>query len=406
MVYYNFQKYKEFLFLDLFVYLIPLSIILGNFVINTISLITILLFSLLVLKKKKIFTYYKNYFYFLFILILLLFINLFLSSNFNLSLISILGFIRYYLLFLIILFCFDNINNFKKNFTNIIFFLILFVLLNVLYQYFFLTDIFGNDVNEFHGKKLSGPFGDEGVAGSFISKLFFLSFFYFYKNDLVKKFIFPIIILSIITVILTNERSASIMFLSGTLIFFLFYKTNFFYKFTLFSLAILSIVILFNLNNNLKTHFIEIPIKNFKDNHHKAHFLTSYEIFKDNKVFGSGIKTFRYICNEEKYSKINTKYASNRCTTHPHNIYLEILSETGLLGFSIIILVNFYILFFLIFNFFKKNNYNHEILLLFSSFFILFFPFQTTGSFFSTWNGIFYWVFFSYFFNLKKNLAA
>ncbi|MBC8296066.1 MAG: O-antigen ligase family protein, partial [Pelagibacterales bacterium] len=272
----------------------------------------------------------------------------------------------------------------------------------ILFQHFFLTDIFGNEISLSHGRRLSGPFGDEGVAGSFISKLFFLSFFCFYKDNLVKKFIFPIIILTIITVILTNERSASIMFLSGALIFFLFYKTNFFYKFTLFSFAILSIVILFNLNNNLKSHFIEIPVKFFKDNHHKAHFLASYEIFKDNKVFGSGIKTFRYICNEDKYSKINTKYASNRCATHPHNIYLEILSETGLLGFSIIILVNFYILFFLIFNFFKKNNSNHEILLLFSSFFILFWPLQTTGAFFSTWNGIFYWIFFSYFFYFKR----
>lgn len=401
MVYYNFQKHKEFLFLDLFVYLIPFSIILGNLVINTISLIAILLFLLLVF-KKKIFVDYKNYFYFLFVLILLLFINLFLSSNFNLSVISILGFIKYYLLFLTILFCFDNISNFKKVFTNIIFFLILFVVLDILFQHFFLTDIFGNEISLSHGRRLSGPFGDEGVAGSFISKLFFLSFFCFYKDNLVKKFIFPIIILTIITVILTNERSASIMFLSGALIFFLFYKTNFFYKFTLFSFAILSIVILFNLNNNLKSHFIEIPVKFFKDNHHKAHFLASYEIFKDNKVFGSGIKTFRYICNEDKYSKINTKYASNRCATHPHNIYLEILSETGLLGFSIIILVNFYILFFLIFNFFKKNNSNHEILLLFSSFFILFWPLQTTGAFFSTWNGIFYWIFFSYFFYFKR----
>jgi len=405
MVYYNFQKHKEFLFLDLVVYLIPFSIILGNLVLNTISLITILLFFLLVFKKKKIFFDYKNYFYFLFVLILLLFINLFLSSNFNLSVISILGFIRYYLLFLIILFCLDNISDFKKVFTNIIFFLILFVVLDVLFQHFFLTDIFGYEVNESHGRRLSGPFGDEGIAGSFISKLFFLSFFYFYKNNLVKKFIFPILILTIITVILTNERSASIMFLSGTLIFFIFYKANFFYKFTLFSFAILSIVILFNLNNNLKSHFIDIPLKFFKDNHHKAHFLASYEIFKDNKVFGSGIKTFRYICAEEKYEKINTKFAHKRCSTHPHNMYLEIISEMGILGLIVIILINLYILFFLTINFFKKTHLRQEILFLFCSFFILFWPFQTTGAFFSTWNGIFYWIFFSYFFYFKKLTA-
>ena len=88
-----------------------------------------------------------------------------------------------------------------------------------------------------------------------------------------------------------------------------------------------------NTNNNIKSHFVDIPIKYFKDNHHKAHFLTSIEIFKDNKIVGSGLNTFREICSNEKYSEINTKYVDSRCATHPHNIYLEILSEFGILGF-------------------------------------------------------------------------
>ena len=402
MVYYNFQKHKEFFYLDLIVYLIPFSIILGNLVINIISIISIFLFFLLIIKKKKIYFKYKSYFYFLYFFVSLLLINLFFSLNFELSIISILGFIKYYFLFLLLIFCLENIENFKKIFTNIIFYIIIFVILDILFQHFFLKDIFGNEIMGSHGRRLSGPFGDEGVAGSFISKLFFLSLFYFIYNDFFKKLIFPIIILSLITIILTNERSASIMFLSATLIFFIFYKFNFFYKFLLFGLAIVSIVILFNLNNNLKSHFIYIPLKFFKDNHHKAHFLTSYEIFKDNKVIGSGIKTFRDVCGNDKYNKIKTKYANNRCATHPHNIYLEILSETGLLGFLVLVSINFYILFFLIYNFLKKNNLNNEILLLFSNFFILFWPLQTTGAFFSTWNGIFYWIFFAYFFYFKR----
>ena len=178
MVYYNFKKHKEFLFLDLFVYLIPISIIIGNLIINTISLISILIFFLLIFKKKFIYCDYKTYFNFLFVLIALLATNLIFSSNFEISIISIFGVIRYYLLFLIILFCLDNINHFKKIFTNIIFYLIVFVVIDILIQHFFLVDIFGNEINESHGRRLSGPFGDEGVAGTFIAKLFFLSLFY------------------------------------------------------------------------------------------------------------------------------------------------------------------------------------------------------------------------------------
>ena len=34
---------------------------------------------------------------------------------------------------------------------------------------------------------------------------------------------------------------------------------------------------------------------NFLDSHYGAHYLTAYEIFKDNISFGSGPKTFRII---------------------------------------------------------------------------------------------------------------
>ena len=108
---------------------------------------------------------------------------------------------------------------------------------------------------------------------------------------------------------------------------------------------------------------------------------------------------------DKKYEKIKTKYVENRCSTHPHNIYLEILSETGFLGVFILFMINIYIILFLVKNFIKRNFLKQEILILFCNFFILFWPLQTTGAFFSTWNGIFYWIFFSYFFNLKKNLT-
>ena len=75
-----------------------------------------------------------------------------------------------------------------------------------------------------------------------------------------------------------------------------------------------------------------------------------------------------------------------RCSTHPHNIYLEILSETGTLGF-LLFLFTLLCLFKINKVFTKKNIRNNpEILILL---FICFWPIQSTGSFFSTWNGFF-----------------
>ena len=49
------------------------------------------------------------------------------------------------------------------------------------------------------------------------------------------------------------------------------------------------------------------------------------------------------MANIRKYEKIKTKYANNRCATHPHNIYIEVLSETGLAGMLLLVSINLYI---------------------------------------------------------------
>ncbi len=404
-MYYNLKKHKEFFFLDLFVYLIPFAIIIGNLALNSVAVICILVFYTLIFIKKEFVNLYKKYLYILLFLLSFLVLNLLLSSNQSLTSVALINFFKNYSLFLIIFFCSCEIKNFNKFFSIILFFTIIFVLLDVLYQHFFLVDIFGYQINSSHGRRLAGPFGEEGVAGTYMSKLFFLSIIFFINNKIAKKIIFPLILITLIIIILTNERSVSIMFFFTTLIFFIFYKYKLLYKLAILFSTLTIIFLIFINDNNLKSHFIDTPLKAYKDNHHKAHFLTAIEIFKDNKVIGSGVKTYRHICKKEKYRQIETKFFKDRCSTHPHNIYFEILSETGVVGLILILLLNFYILSFLIINFFKIKAFRNETLIIFCNFFILFWPFQTTGSFFSSWNGIFYWIFFSYFFYIKKKLT-
>ena len=50
-------------------------------------------------------------------------------------------------------------------------------------------------------------------------------------------------------------------------------------------------------------------------------------MFLDNKILGVGVKNFRNFCNVEKYK------VDRSCTTHPHNTYIQILAETGIIGF-------------------------------------------------------------------------
>ena len=401
MMYYNLKKYKEIFFLDLFVYFIPFAIIIGNTILNSTIVLSIIVYITLLFKKKISYKKYKNYFNFFYILFLLLLINIFLSSNFTNSFISFLGILKNSLLFLILIYCFNEIDNFKTNFLKIIFFLLVFVILDVIFQHFFTFDIFGNKIDTSHGRRLSGPFGDEKVAGAFISKFFFISLIYLYIKKVKFIYIVPLIIIAVVTVILTNERSASIMIFTASLIFFVLCRYKLQNKIILLTITIFSFLMLINSNSNLKSHYTHV-FKYFEDSHHKAHYLTSYEIFKDNKFFGSGMKTFRYLCNDDKYENIDSIFVNDRCSTHTHNIYFEILSETGLIGILFFVSTIFFILYNFIRNFFIKTESYNEILMLFCCFYTLFWPLQTTGSIFSTWNGIFYWIFFALFFSFRK----
>ncbi|MDC3053925.1 O-antigen ligase family protein [Candidatus Pelagibacter sp.] len=306
---------------------------------------------------------------------------------------------------LAIIYAIDKDINFSKNFFKIIFLVLVFVGLDTLFQYFNEKDIFGFKIDEGHGRRLSGPFGDEYIVGSYMCKFFFLSLLFFEEKNL-KYFKSFLIVAFLMLIVLTNERAASIMFFISTIIYLLLNNEFSIKEKCLGFLIFLTLLIsLFSLNKNLKNHFFDrtfeqigitqtnkISHNNFLDSQWGAHFLTSIEIYKNNKFWGSGIKTFRKECANENYSTIKTAEVKSRCNTHPHNIYLEILSETGLIGFIPFICIIFYLSARILKNlFFNSKSYNKN-LIIGLSFFILFNPFQTTGAFFSTWNGSFYWI--------------
>ena len=74
---------------------------------------------------------------------------------------------------------------------------------------------------------------------------------------------------------------------------------------------------------------------------------------------------------------------------HPHNYYLEILTETGLVGFIIIVSVFLLILYStFIKKYFSRSSkyYDNLIIPFIFLFFIEIFPIKSTGSFFTTGN--------------------
>ena len=116
---------------------------------------------------------------------------------------------------------------------------------------------------------------------------------------------------------------------------------------------------------------------------HLKIFFTATDIWKNNKILGSGIKSFRYKCR-----KLLIHRENRLCSTHPHNYYLEILIDTGIIGF-ILFMVMFYISLINKFFYFKnkKNRDLYYIFLMISLCIILeIFPLRSSGSFFSSVN--------------------
>ena len=114
-------------------------------------------------------------------------------------------------------------------------------------------------------------------------------------------------------------------------------------------------------------------------------------MFKDNKLFGVGPKNFRKLCSEDKYNfKTDFDKSFKGCQTHPHNFYLQLLAETGILSFIIFSIYYFkssISLFKLVYNSVLKkiNNDNLILLYLYLGFFINFFPLVPTGNLFNNW---------------------
>ena len=118
-------------------------------------------------------------------------------------------------------------------------------------------------------------------------------------------------------------------------------------------------------------------------------FKTAYKIFRDNLVFGSGIKTFRKLCDNYPYEG---------CSTHPHNIIVQLLSETGIIGLSLFLLGYFFVIIKLIkykFNeLIDENRSYNQFYLISIGILINLFPFLPSGNYFNNWLSImnFYYI--------------
>ena len=292
-------------------------------------------------------------------------------------------------------------------------------------QFFFGKDIFGFSYVESYNR-ITGPFGDEMIIGSYLLNIGFLSLSllnYFYKVNL--KYNFLLFLLLSITILFTGERSAFLSTIYFFILIFLISKKK--KLFFLIGIALIIITTLFiknsqvlsnkydlhvNLeynvntteNTNLKnnSYQFESKVKNsitefkifIKNNKWMGHYVKAITIFKDNLFFGSGFRSYRHVCLN-KYE--NKNLDDLKCSIHPHNFHLEMISDNGITGYAIFIIL---VLSF-VYKFIKEKHFNNfGISILFCLIITFIFPFKPTGSFFTTSSAFIFWLLIGHFFGL------
>jgi O-antigen ligase len=385
------------IFLSYLIIFLPLLMISGPFL-TDLSIIIVAICFLFLEKEKKFF--YNFFFLFFLFFYFVLIISSFFSEFKLLSFKSSIFYIRFGLFTLFFLSIIDYDKKILNKFFFVLFFCFTILIIDSSFQYIHGVNLL--NMKAIHSSRMSSFFGDELIMGGYLMRLTPLLLclaFLNYNENKHKKYL-PLCVIFILliqfAIFLSGERTSFFLFCFSIILYLIFINNFKFTKYLLLlSYGLLTMLLIttntdfkkriidrtFNQTNILKTNSKKfIFSKQYND-----HYLSAWKIFLDNKIIGIGPKNFREICKKEKY-----KISNNSCSTHPHNIAVQLLSETGFLGFLFYLLLNIFLWGNLIKSliyklYFKKLIFSNSEICLLICYVIIFFPIAPFGNFFNNW---------------------
>lgn len=414
------------------VFFFPLIIVLRSSAINITTVVISILILFNIFKKNQTEIFKNKLVIYIIIFLSYIFINSLIHfTSFDLLLKS-LGNFRFLLLSLAVFFVFEKMSDIQKKFFiyfNII--IILLIAFDILYQFIFYKDIFGflpgmcSRILPIKCLRFSGVFGDELIAGSYLSQIGFIILILFLNLDLKKSYFNFLIktflcLFLLLIILLTGERAALLIIMLS--LFFIFFFKKKIINFFIMLLFLLTLIFFLGQKiESINSRFVKLfdswgstseqksTINKVIESPWGLHYQAAIELFLEKPILGYGPKSFRVMCentNIDKKTRENTHlYKSYRaCSTHPHNYLLESLSEHGIVGG--LFFIGLILLIFTSIYKKSKNNKNENMLIIVgvgSLILAIIFPFKPSGSFFSTLNAsMFFYIFGFFLYYLKK----
>ncbi len=392
----NYKNLKKLSFYEFLILLFPICILSGSFITNLYLIFVSIFLIRNFYKKKETMLIFKEAWVQIYILFILYnIINGIFSSDIHNALRSSIGQFRFLFFSLFIIILIRKIFNLKF-IIKIWFNIILLVSFDIYFQTIFLFNIIGIPMPA--GGRASSFFGNEVVAGAFISYIFVPIIFFYISSFQFKKFNIKFVyilkyVFVFFAVILTGERLPLIIF-TGSSLLAVFYFFNFKQLLKIFFLFLIIFVGAYNFNNMFKSRMDNMfyVLSNVYNSSWGRIYESSFMLFKENYLLGVGLKNYRVECDLQEDPR--PYHEAQFCSSHPHNFILELLSETGLLGLSLFTIFIF-LIFFKLSKLIKlrenKNSIKNYALGNFLILLIYIWPIKTSGSFFSTFNGSFFW---------------
>lgn len=387
--------------------LLPVMLITGPLLPEIILLVLIISLIITVYKNKDYYIFGKYYFNIFLLFYLYLVVISFFSDSLFLSLKSSLFYIRFGFFYLAVCYFLEHKEHCYKKNIYFLFFILVLIFFDAIFQINMGFNIFNQKLIQ--DTRASSFFGDELIMGSYVVRILpiFVSIIYYFK---IKKLInlLPLLwFISIGTILLSGEKNALGLGIILTCIYFL--CSDFSYKKKIAGLLLLIFAcyaMLSTVPQIKKRIYTQAKLLSVHGHYgiptvHYFHYRTAYAMFVDKPFFGHGPKSFRVKCKDTKFN-----FGKWSCSTHPHNMYMQLLSETGIMGFLFIFWLWIYCSFRLITLLVKgnKNNYYHQFnIFVTAGVFINLFPISTSGNIFNNWVSFIYFMSIALFLYSLKN---